>query len=149
VPTCTSALARCIIALALMFSVTAAFAMNPVLLKRQTEAGGAGGDVDRCVRLISTEDCAVSRKENRLEALIEVPANASIEGRMIGQPSECCEITTNAKAVNKKQESEGRFYAVAQANHGIWQFELSRCLRVTLTRFEPCLSPRINPSKSN
>ncbi|WP_148045541.1 MULTISPECIES: hypothetical protein [Salinisphaera] len=114
-PTHTATLARYSAALTLLLSATVALAMNPALLKRQIEAGDAGVGGNSYVRLITPEDWTVNQEENRLEALIEVPANASIEGRMIGRPSKRCEITTNAIAVSRQQNSQSRFYAAAQA----------------------------------
>ena len=114
-PTHTATLTRYAAALVLLLSATAALAMNPALLKRQTEAGSAGEGVNRYVRLITAEDWTVNRNADRLEAKIEIPANASIAGRMIEQPDEGCEITMNANAASTKQEPQFRFHAAPQA----------------------------------
>ena len=114
VPTHTATLTRYAAALTLLLSATVALAMNPALLKRQTEAGNAGEGVNRYVRLITAEDWTANREADRLEAEIEIPANASIEGRMIRQPGEGCEITTNASTASTKQEPQFRLHAASR-----------------------------------
>ena len=90
--------------------------MNAVLLKRQVEAGDAGGaGSNSYVCLITAEDWSVNQEENRLEAVIEISANMSIKGRMIEQRNERCEITTNAKAVSNDEASQFQFRAAPKA----------------------------------
>ena len=108
-PTHTATLTRYATALALSLGATVAFAMNPVLLKRQIEAGDAGAGSNSYVRLITAEDWSVNQEENRLEAVIEIPAGASIEGSLQGRLSRGCNFSANRAKVVEMPDGELRF----------------------------------------
>gem|GEM_PF-4793837 len=93
-------LARYAVALALTLSATATLAMNPALLKRQTDAGqsklpnrAAGHGY---MRLISAEDWVTVHGEDRREIRIEIPAHTFIELQALAALPHGCDIKANA-----------------------------------------------------
>ena len=96
--------------------------MNPALLKRQTETANAGMVGNRYMRFVTAEDWTVNRKEDRLEAEIDFPANASIEGRLQGRLPDGCNFSSPSIEAIETLDEGLRFRAHARAQRSTMYF---------------------------
>lgn len=99
-PTYTASVIRCVAALALALGITAALAMNPALLKRQTDAGQSevpNRAADHgYMRPISAEDWVTVHGEDRREVRLAIPPDTSISVLAIAALPKGCDIQASA-----------------------------------------------------